>query len=159
MLKTTFLTEFTDNLLAEVDSEVSRILNTVNQRLNSDEVCTCMTGKGTFPKLDAIVHDNHYEIRASVPGFELSELEAEITDTEEGRPILTIRGKKMTPAISCTCARTVINEIKQSQFSRSIILPAGEYTVQNAHLDKGILTIELPKPEKQKPKKIKIDLK
>lgn len=51
-------------------------------------------------------------------------------------------------------------EIREGSFSRSVILPMGVKADQaDAHYDKGILKITLPKAEEAKPKRIAIKAK
>lgn len=51
-------------------------------------------------------------------------------------------------------------EIREGSFSRSVILPMGVKADQaEAHYEKGILKITLPKAEESKPKKIAVKVK
>jgi HSP20 family protein len=144
------------DVLSDIQTELERAVNELWAK-DITFPCPVIVGTSSYPKLDAEVEDDKYIVRASVPGFELSELEAEITEQQDG-PVLTISGKKITPTATSKTARVPINEIKQSRFSRSLLLPRGTYSKVDASLKNGILTLTIPKPTEQIPNKIKINI-
>lgn len=156
MLRTNDIIRY--DALSSLWADLERQMNDMWATVDITFPCPVIVGSSAFPKLDADVEDDKYIVRASVPGFELDELSAEITEQKDG-PILTISGHKTTVPESGKNARSVIHEIKQSRFSRTLLLPKGTYGNITAALKNGILTLEIPKPVEQIPQKIKIDIK
>jgi len=104
-----------------------------------------------YPAVNLYGNNEKLVLTSEVPGVSLDDLDIKI----HGRT-LTLKGKRDALELSegeCfTC-----HERGHGEFSRSITLP---YLVESdkveAGYDKGVLRIELPRAEKEKPKKIKV---
>lgn len=88
-------------------------------------------------------------VELSLPGVDASDLEINVIgDT------LTIRGELKRP--DPKDVTYLIQERSYGQFQRTIQLPGIMSDKVDATLEKGILRLELRKPESQRPRKIKI---
>ncbi len=101
--------------------------------------------------LDVAEDENHYIVRASVPGVAPDEVDVTLTDN-----VLTIKGEtKSEENIDETNYH--LRERRYGSFMRSITLPAAVDADQvEATHENGVLTLRLPKTEAVKPKRIAI---
>jgi HSP20 family protein len=106
------------------------------------------------PALDVYETDASFVAKLELPGIDPEAVDVSVEDN-----VLTITGK-----------RDFSNEVKEESyhrierrygsFSRSITLPATADTEKvEASFDKGVLTVEVPKVERAKPKKIAVKAK
>ena len=104
-----------------------------------------------YPMVDIIDKDNEIVIKAELPGMEKKDITIDIKDR-----ILTLKGE-----------RKYDNEVNDKnyyrrerafgKFERSFSLPDGlDPEKIKADYKDGLLSVEIPKPEKVKPKKITI---
>lgn len=99
---------------------------------------------------------DHYEMMVSVPGYTKDELDISVLNNQ-----LTISGKPKIEEIEVSEKKDSIkwlhNGIKKNEFSLSFNLEH-RITIQQANLDKGLLTLQFSYdiPEQEKPKKIAI---
>ena len=109
-------------------------------------------GAGTWvPALDIFETSDKYVVSVELPGVDPEGVDLSVEDST-----LTIRGErsfyKDVPEESFHRV-----ERRYGAFARSVTLPALAKTdAIRASFDKGILTIEVPKAEEAKPKKISI---
>jgi HSP20 family protein len=103
------------------------------------------------PMVDVYDWDGEIVIKAELPGMEKKDIAVDVKDR-----VLTLKGE-----------RSYDNEVKDDnyyrrervfgKFERSFSLPDGLDTEKiKADYKDGLLSVEIPKPEKQKPKKITI---
>ena len=106
------------------------------------------------PLVDIYEEEDKFVIKAEVPDVDKKDIEITIEDN-----VLTIKGEKKFEREEKK-ENYLRAERYYGAFRRSFTLPA---TVDKenvkASLDKGVLTIEIPKKEETKPKKIEIDVK
>jgi HSP20 family protein len=104
-----------------------------------------------MPSMDVYETEDEIVAKLELPGIEPGDVDVSVEDST-----LTVSGK-----------REFSNEIKEENyhrverrygsFARSITLPRTADTEQvRAAFDKGVLTVEVPKVEKAKPRKIEI---
>ena len=106
-----------------------------------------------IPAVDVIEADDHFELRAEIPGVSQEDVKIAIEDN-----VLTISGEKHieTQDEGHNCHRV---ERSSGKFERSFQLPKTVETDQTqADYKAGILTVSLPKVEETKPKEIEIKL-
>lgn len=107
---------------------------------------------GRFPAAaDLYETEEGYGLEVEVPGFTEEEIEVTVD-----RGVLTISGARASEAEEEGRSYHV-RERRSERFTRSFALPAsihGEDVV--AHLDAGVLTIELPKTPEAKPHRIAV---
>ena len=106
-----------------------------------------------YPKVNVYEYDDRVGIIAEIPGLDKQQLQVEVEDG-----ILTIAGDKHS-AFEDDGAKVIRRELKQSSFKRSFKL--GELLDGdniNANFKDGILSVDIPKIEPEKPKKHKVKI-
>jgi HSP20 family protein len=107
--------------------------------------------KNSYPKVDAIDHDDSITIEAEIPGLSKDEVSVELE-----KNILTIAGLKHSHDTD-TKARYIRKELKRSSFKRSFKLGNNVDPKKiAADFSNGVLLVTIPKKEPAKPQKIKI---
>jgi HSP20 family protein len=125
--------------------EVNRLFNTLFDLSDSAGV------QRWVPAMDLTEADDHFVLRADLPGLGEDDVSIEIQDNT-----LTISGE-----------RKAENEERQrgwyrversfGRFSRSLTLPEGvDADAVSAEFDKGVLEVRIPKPEERKPRRVAI---
>jgi HSP20 family protein len=101
--------------------------------------------------MDVSEDENQYIVKASIPGLDPKDMD--ITYTNK---VLTIKGEVKGDEDKDN-KRYHLRERWYGSFSRSISLPANVNADQiEASYDKGVLTLQLPKTEEEKPRKITV---
>ena len=124
--------------------EVNRLFNTLFDLSDSGV-------ERWVPAMDLMEADDHFVLRADLPGLGEEDVSIEIQDNT-----LTISGE-----------RTSEHEERQrgwyrlersfGRFSRSLTLPEGvDPEAVAAEFDKGVLEVRIPKPEERKPRRVAI---
>ena len=137
-----------------LQNEMNRLFNTlVDPSTQTSRGARGGTGPRWLPPMDLLETAEHYVLRADPPGLADENVNIEF----EGN-VLTISGE-----------RTAEHDDQQEgyyrlerafgTFSRSLTLPDGvdPDTVQ-AHLNRGVLEVKIPKPEQRKPRQVQIKL-
>ena len=107
-----------------------------------------------YPKVNVYEYDDKVGIVAEIPGLDKSQLNVEVEDG-----VLTISGDKHG-VWEEEGAKVIRRELKASSFKRSFEL--GELldgNSINANFQDGVLSIEIPKTEPEKPKKTFVKIK
>ena len=105
-------------------------------------------GNTAYPKVNVYEYDDKIGIVAEIPGLDKKQLNVEVEDG-----ILTISGDKHS-AFESEGAKVLRKELKESSFKRQFEL--GELLDGDnisANFKDGILSIDVPKTEPEKPKK------
>jgi HSP20 family protein len=103
------------------------------------------------PQMDLIEAEDHFVLKADLPGLSEGDVSIELQDGT-----LTISGE-----------RTAEHEAREQgwyriersfgSFSRSLTLPDGvDPDGIQAHFDRGVLKVRIPKPEERKPRRVEI---
>jgi len=107
--------------------------------------------KNSYPKVDAIDHDDKITIEAEIPGLTKEEVSVDLE-----KDTLTISGLKHSHSED-TNTRYIRKELKRSSFKRSFKLGNNiNYKKIKADFTNGVLLITIPKKEAAQPKKVKI---
>jgi HSP20 family protein len=136
--------------------EMTAMQNRINRMFNSPY---WLTGRmdddtdmgGWNPAVDLYEKDDHFVIKAELPGVDKKDIAIDLKDR-----VLTLSGER-----SCE------NEVKEAnyyrrersygKFQRAFTLPADVDSDKiKAEFKNGLLQIEVPKPEEQKPKQVTI---
>jgi HSP20 family protein len=106
-----------------------------------------------IPPADVIVSDEGVTVYMDVPGLNAESLEIELEND-----VLTVRGERPFPYATEDGERSVRRiERRFGKFERSLRVPRGlDPDSVEASLVDGILTLRIPKPESQKPRKVQI---
>lgn len=103
-----------------------------------------------FP-LDVTEVDTAFTVKAAVPGMNPDDLDITITDN-----VLTIKGETQSEETKDD-EKVHLQERRFGSFMRSISLPVPvEADNVAAHYENGILTLDIPKAEAVKPKRISV---
>lgn len=103
--------------------------------------------------LDVYQTDSDIVIKSTIAGVNPEDIDINITND-----MVTIRGKRVKDDEVST-ENYYYQELYWGSFSRSVILPVEVDTDRaKANIKNGILTLKLPKVEKVKTKKIKVDI-
>ena len=114
------------------------------------------TGTGSagtwVPPLDVYESNDKYVVAVELPGIDPADVEVSVEDST-----LTIKGQRDFFYKDATDESFRRIERRYGQFTRTLTLPATA-NVENvdASFDKGVLTIEVPKREEAKPRKITV---
>ena len=136
--------------------EMATMQNYLN-RFNDDSYTRAVSNNDEIemtnwhPMVDIFDRDEEIVIKAELPGLDKKDITIDVKDR-----ILTLKGE-----------RTYDNEVNDKQyyrreraygkFQRSFNLPAGlDVEKIKADYKDGLLSVEIPKPEKEKPKQITI---
>lgn len=104
---------------------------------------------GWAPLADVEETDDAYVVEIDLPGIKREDIDIQLSDRQ-----LTVSGEvkeKERTGILRRRTRRV------GEFQYSVTLPADvDATKVSAHLDDGVLTVRVPKPEQAKPRRIQI---
>jgi HSP20 family protein len=109
------------------------------------------SGAGAFPALNVWEDDDAYHVSSELPGLELEDLEILVNGGKQ----LTIKGERKEPQVDdATWHR---RERGFGSFARAVDLPGlvDSERVQ-ARFHNGVLTVDLPKAEQAKPRRITV---
>ncbi len=136
--------------VASLQDSINKLFQDAFSRANIDEDFALSAWK---PLVDIFDKDDAIVIHAELPGVKKEDVSIEVKDN-----VLTLRGE-----------RTESKEIKEDKyyrkertfgsFHRAFTLPAAVNPDSiKATFKDGVLEIEIPKPEEQKPKQVKISI-
>lgn len=103
------------------------------------------------PAMDLLEADEHYILRADLPGMSEEDVHVELDDT-----VLTISGERSKESHT---SREGYHRVERATgaFRRTLTLPEGiDADSIAASFDKGVLELRIPKPEERKPRRVEI---
>jgi HSP20 family protein len=104
-----------------------------------------------MPATDVVEAEDHYVLRADLPGLAEEDVNIEVEDR-----ILTLSGERKSEYETTEAGYHRVERAFGS-FSRSVTLPEGiDPGTISAKFDRGVLEIRIPKPAQRKPRKISI---
>jgi HSP20 family protein len=136
--------------------ELATLQNEMNRLFNTAFDAPAGPGNGGtlrrwLPAMDLVETDDHFVLRADLPGMSESDVNIEVEDR-----VLTISGERKAEHET---TKEGYHRVERAfgSFSRSLSLPDGvdPESVQ-ASFDRGVLEVRIPKPEQRKPRKISI---
>jgi HSP20 family protein len=104
-----------------------------------------------MPPMDLVETDEHFVLRADLPGLTESDVNIELEDN-----VLTVSGDRKAEH---EAKGEGFYRVERSfgSFSRSLTLPKGiDPEAVTAAFENGVLEVRVPKPEQRKPRKIAI---
>ena len=103
------------------------------------------------PAMDLVETDDHYVLRADLPGVSEGDVKIELDDN-----VLTISGERKS-AHKETKEGYYRVERAYGSFSRTLKLPEGvDADSISAGFERGVLEVKVPKPEQRKPRRVEI---
>lgn len=137
--------------------EIGSIQNEVNRLFNSffDTPVSASQGQARrwFPAMDLTEVDDHYVLRADLPGLSEEEVKIELEDN-----ILTISGERKSEHEEGREGYYRVERASGS-FARSLTLPEGiDPAAIEASFDRGVLEVRIPKPAERKPHRVSIQV-
>src|SRR5947207_5607319 len=123
-------------------NEVHRLFNTLFEEGQTQR---------WVPAMDLVEADDHFLLRADLPGLGEDDVNIEIRDNA-----LTISGERKAEHETRERGWYRV-ERSFGRFSRSLTLPEGvDPDAVSASFDKGVLEVTIPKPEQRKPRRVAI---
>ena len=126
-------------------ADFDRLFNTLFDRTNQN------LAQRWVPAMDLVEHDDHFLLRADLPGLTQEDVNIEFNDGT-----LTVAGERK--AEHAQRERGYYRLERQfGKFSRQLTLPEGiDPEAVKASFDNGVLEVRIPKPEQRKPRRIPI---
>jgi HSP20 family protein len=140
--------------LNTLQTEMNRLFNTVfDPSTRTTRDASGGTSPRWLPPMDLLETREHYVLRADLPGLADEDVNVQFEDN-----VLTISGER-TAEHDDQPGGYYRLERAFGAFSRSLTLPDGvdPDTVQ-AHFERGVLEVTVPKPEQKKPRQVQIKL-
>jgi HSP20 family protein len=134
--------------LASIQNEMNRLFGTVFDAPNPSNGGTL---RRWMPAMDLVETDDHFVLRADLPGLAEGDVSIEVEDN-----VLTVSGERKAEHET---TKEGYHRVERAfgSFSRSLTLPEGvDAESVTASFDRGVLEIRIPKPEQRKPRKISI---
>jgi HSP20 family protein len=137
--------------------ELNTIQGEINRLFNSFFDTSVGAGEGVgrrwLPAMDLVEADDHYVLRADLPGLDENDVKIEVEDN-----VLTVSGERKAEHEQRGEGYHRL-ERAYGAFSRSLTLPEGvdPQSVQ-ASFVRGVLEVRIPKPEQRKPRRVSINV-
>jgi HSP20 family protein len=140
--------------LNTIQNEMNRLFNTFFDEPNQTARGTSNgTMRRWLPPMDLVETTDHYVLRADLPGLSDRDVNVQLEDN-----VLTLSGKRKTEHEDQQEGYYRL-ERASGAFSRSLTLPDGvDPNGLQAHFERGVLEISIPKPEQRKPRKVAISI-
>jgi HSP20 family protein len=135
--------------LYPVQTEINRLFNTLFD--TATPIAATRGSRQWTPALDVVENDGDYVVRADLPGIDEDDVKVEVKDG-----VLTISGERKSEHEE---RKDGYHRIERSfgSFTRSLTLPEGvDPESVKATFDKGVLEIQVPKPEAPKAHTVEI---
>ena len=135
--------------LGSLQNEMNRLFNTVFDAPAPGNGGSTM--RRWMPAMDLVETDEHFVLRADLPGMTEEDIKIELEDGT-----LTVSGERKAEHESENEGYYRVERAFGS-FSRSLTLPQGvDAEAVTAKFDRGVLEVRIPKPEQRKPRRIEI---
>jgi HSP20 family protein len=138
--------------LGTIQNEMNRLFNTFFDQPNPTGR-NGGAGRRWIPAMDLIESGDQYVLRADLPGLSDEDVNVQLDDN-----VLTISGERKAGHETQPEGYYRL-ERAFGDFARSLTLPEGvDPDGVQAHFDRGVLEIRIPKPEQKKPRQVQITL-
>jgi HSP20 family protein len=136
--------------LNSLQSEMNRLFNTF---FDTPTATPGDSGRRWIPAMDLVETDEHFVIRADLPGLSDEDVNVELEDN-----VLTVSGERKAEREDRKEGYYRV-ERAYGRFQRSLTLPEGVDAEKiEASFDKGVLEVRIPKPEERKPRRVAISV-
>ncbi len=148
--------------MALIRWEPARELNTIQSEMNRlfNTYFDAPPGNGGtsgqrrwLPPMDLVETEDSFVLRADLPGLSEEDVNIELEDN-----VLTISGQRKSEHEE---RKEGFHRVERAygSFSRSLTLPEGvNAEAIKANFDRGVLEVQIPKPEERKPRKVAISV-
>jgi HSP20 family protein len=139
--------------LTSLQTEMNRLFNTFFDSPSGGGGGNGGALRRWLPPMDLVETDDHFVLRADLPGLSEDEVGIEFEDG-----VLTVAGERKAEHED---KREGFYRVERSfgQFRRSLTLPEGvDADGITANFDKGVLEVRIPKPEERKPRRVAIQV-
>jgi HSP20 family protein len=139
--------------LTSLQTEMNRLFNTFFDSPSGGGGGNGGALRRWLPPMDLVETDDHFVLRADLPGLSEDEVGIEFEDG-----VLTVAGERKAEHED---KKEGFYRVERSfgQFRRSLTLPEGvDADGITANFDKGVLEVRIPKPEQRKPRKVAIQV-
>src|SRR4051794_34429621 len=132
-----------------LQNEMNRLFNTVFDAPSPANGGSTL--RRWHPAMDLVETEDHFVLRADLPGVAENDVKVELEDN-----VLTIAGERRHEQEGKKGGYYRI-ERATGTFGRTLTLPEGvDPDAVEAHFDKGVLEVRIPKPEQRKPRRVAI---
>jgi HSP20 family protein len=146
--------------MALIRWEPVRELNSIQDEMNRlfNTFFDAPAARGSAPRrwvpaMDLVETDDHFVLRADLPGVEEKDVKIELEDR-----VLTISGERHAEHEARKEGYYRLERASGS-FARSLTLPEGvDADAIAAHFDRGVLEVQIPKPAEVKPRRVEISV-
>ena len=136
--------------LGTLQSEMNRLFNSVFDTPGQGQG-NGGTLRRWLPAMDLVETDDHFVLRADLPGMDEDDVKIELEDST-----LTISGERKAEHEEKSEGYYRV-ERAFGTFARTLTLPQGvDPEAVSASFDRGVLELRVPKPEERKPRRIEI---
>lgn len=130
-------------------AELDRLTRQLSDYLESWRRLPALVGEGFTPLADVEEGDDAFTVEIELPGVRKDDLDIEVA----GRRLIVGGERKERQRVGILRRR----ERVVGRFHYEVVLPADvEEDGVEAHLDAGVLTIRLPKPASDRPRRIQV---
>src|SRR5688572_28655909 len=133
-----------------LQSEVNRLFNTF---FGDVPAANGDTFRRWIPAMDLVETDDHFVLRADLPGLAEDDVSIELEDN-----VLTVSGERKSAREE---GKEGYHRVERAYgtFSRALTLPDGvDADAIDASFDRGVLEVRVPKPEQRKPRRVAISV-
>ncbi len=139
--------------LHTMQNEMNRLFNTFFDSPTPSSGAGRPVARRWIPAMDVVETEDHYVLRADLPGLSESDVNIELDDN-----VLTISGERKAEHEHKGNGYYRV-ERSSGSFSRALSLPDGvDADGIEASFDSGVLEVRIPRPEQPKPRKVQISL-
>ena len=136
--------------LNTIQNEMNRLFNTFFETAPAQGNDSA-AGRRWIPAMDLAENEHDFVLRVDLPGLSEDDVNIELEDN-----VLTISGQRKAEHEERKEGYYRV-ERTFGRFSRSLTLPEGiDPEKVDAHFDRGVLEVTIPKPEQRKPRKVTI---
>src|SRR4051794_29858740 len=140
--------------LSSIQHEMNRLFDTFFQPAGTANGNRTGAGQPRWvPAMDLVEDGDHFVLRADLPGVAEDDVAIELDGD-----VLTVSGTREAVQESGE-GQTHRVERAYGTFRRSLTLPEGvDPDMIEAHFDRGVLEVRVPKPEERKPRRVAISV-
>jgi HSP20 family protein len=139
--------------LNSIQNEMNRLFNTFFDSPANTSSREGHTLQRWIPPMDLVETENDFVLRADLPGLAEGDVNIELENN-----VLTLSGERKAEHED---RKEGYYRVERSwgTFSRSLTLPDGvDPDAVQAHFERGVLEVRIPKPEARKPRKVAISV-